>query len=208
MKKLSLCLMLCFLFLGNLAAQWSVGGKVGANFTGLADSPTVEDYKWRTRFNIGGVAAYQLNDWLALQGELLYAQYGFLDKGGFGDNETGLSLSEVKVISHYIDVPILAKVYPFKRWSGFNLEAGVQPGFFLVESMHAKEGSGRYAYMGDRNPLTCSLVFGLAFELPDEKWKNWYCDFRYLLGMTEIYKDWGKMKNRAFQLSVGYLFQL
>ena len=196
MKKLGLCLMLCFLFLGNLAAQWSVGGKVGANFTGLADSPTVgkvganftgladsptvEDYKWRTRFNIGGVAAYQLNDWLALQGELLYAQYGFLDKGGFGDNETGLSLSEVKVISHYIDVPILAKVYPFKRWSGFNLEAGVQPGFFLVESMHAKEGSGRYAYMGDRNPL----------------------------GMTEIYRDWGKMKNRAFQLSVGYLFQL
>ena len=205
MRKLFSFILLLLLFQESFA-QWSVGGKVGVNFTGLIDSPTAADYKWRTRFNIGGVAAYQLNDWLALQGELLYAQYGFLDKGGFVNNETGLSLSEVKVISHYIDVPILAKVYPFKRWSGFNLEAGIQPGFFLAESMHAKEGSGKYAYMGDRNPLTCSLVFGLA--LPDEKWKNWYCDFRYLLGMTEIYKDWGKMKNRAFQLSVGYLFQL
>ena len=33
MKKLGLCLMLCFLFLGNLAAQWSVGGKVGVDWS-------------------------------------------------------------------------------------------------------------------------------------------------------------------------------
>lgn len=101
MRKLFSFILLLLLFQESFA-QWSVGGKVGVNFTGLIDSPTAADYKWRTRFNIGGVAAYQLNDWLALQGELLYAQYGFLDKGGFVNNETGLSLSEVKVISHYL----------------------------------------------------------------------------------------------------------
>lgn len=100
-------------------AQWSVGGKVGVNFTGLIDSPTAADYKWRTRFNIGGVAAYQLNDWLALQGELLYAQYGYRDDHGFGYD--GIYTASIFETSHYIDVPLLLKVYPFRYRSGFNI---------------------------------------------------------------------------------------
>lgn len=205
MRNLFSFILLLLLFQESFA-QWSVGGKVGVNFTGLIDSPTAADYKWRTRFNIGGVAAYQLNDWLALQGELLYAQYGYRDDHGFGYD--GIYTASIFETSHYIDVPLLLKVYPFRYRSGFNIEAGIQPGIFLLETMRDKKHKKIPLYMGDHNPINCSLVVGLAFELPDEKWQNWYCDLRYLLGVTEVYKDWGKINTQAVQLSVGYLFQL
>ena len=135
MKKLGLCLMLCFLFLGNLAAQWSVGGKVGANFSNLKNGSMAESMTQRVGFNLGAVGHYQFNEWLGIQGEILYAKYAVLYNGSLldmGNVEGNGNLSYIhdpKIRSHYIDVPILAQISPFKRIPGVSFEVGVNLAF-------------------------------------------------------------------------------
>lgn len=199
MKKLSLCLMLCFLFLGNLAAQWSVGGKVGVDWSKMTYPIDGMDAHFKAGATLGAVANYQLNDWLDLQGELLYSQHNYKDDLVV-DLEGG-SLSEIlKVKAHYIDVPLLVKFYPLKHDSGFNLEAGLQPGIFLAQS--AKLGKENFSeYVGDRNPVNCALLVGASFQAP----KNWFIDLRYAFGLTHAFEG-GDFKMQSLQLSLGYFF--
>lgn len=203
MKKLSLCLMLCFLFLGNLAAQWSVGVKVGVDWSKMTYPIDGMDTHFKAGATLGAVANYQLNDWLDLQGELLYSQHNYKDDlvvDGIAQGE----MSEVlKVKAHYLDVPLLVKFYPLKHDSGFNLEAGVQPGFFLAQS--AKLGKENFSeYVGDRNPVNCALLVGASFQAP----KNWFIDLRYAFGLTNVPKGGDGFKIQSLQLSLGYFFWL
>ena len=203
MKKLGLCLMLCFLFLGNLAAQWSVGGKVGVDWSKMTYPIDGMDTHFKAGATLGAVANYQLNDWLDLQGELLYSQHNYKDEimveneGGLGRDET------LKGRSHYIDVPLLVKFYPLKHDSGFNLEAGIQPGFFLAQSAKVDNVDEEIS-AGDRNPVNCALLVGASFHAP----KNWFIDLRYAFGLTNVAKGGDGFKIQSLQLSLGYLFQL
>ena len=202
MKKLGLCLMLCFLFLGNLAAQWSVGGKVGVDWSKMTYPIDGMDAHFKAGATLGAVANYQLNDWLDLQGELLYSQHNYKDDLVV-DLEGG-GLSEVlKVKAHYIDVPLLVKFYPLKHDSGFNLEAGLQPGIFLAQSAKVDNVDEEIS-AGDRNPVNCALLVGASFHAP----KNWFIDLRYAFGLTNVPKGGDGIKIQSLQLSLGYLFQL
>lgn len=202
MKKLGLCLMLCFLFLGNLAAQWSVGGKVGVDWSKMTYPIDGMDTHFKAGATLGAVANYQLNDWLDLQGELLYSQHNYKDDLVV-DLEGG-SLSEMlKVKAHYIDVPLLVKFYPLKHDSGFNLEAGLQPGIFLAQSAKVDNVDEEIS-AGDRNPVNCALLVGASFHAP----KNWFIDLRYTFGLTNVAKGGDGFKIQSLQLSLGYLFQL
>ena len=202
MKKLGLCLMLCFLFLGNLAAQWSVGGKVGVDWSKMTYPIDGMDAHFKAGATLGAVANYQLNDWLDLQGELLYSQHNYKDDLVV-DLEGG-GLSEVlKVKAHYIDVPLLVKFYPLKHDSGFNLEAGLQPGIFLAQSAKVDNVDEEIS-AGDRNSVNCALLVGASFHAP----KNWFIDLRYAFGLTNVAKGGDGFKIQSLQLSLGYLFQL
>ena len=202
MKKLGLCLMLCFLFLGNLAAQWSVGGKVGVDWSKMTYPIDGMDAHFKAGATLGAVANYQLSNWFDLQGELLYSQHNYKDDLVV-DLEGG-SLSEIlKVKAHYIDVPLLVKFYPLKHDSGFNLEAGLQPGIFLAQSAKVDNVDEEIS-AGDRNPVNCALLVGASFHAP----KNWFIDLRYAFGLTNVPKGGDGFKIQSLQLSLGYLFQL
>lgn len=202
MKKLGLFWMFCFLFLGNLAAQWSVGGKVGVDWSKMTYPIDGMDAHFKAGATLGAVANYQLNDWLDLQGELLYSQHNYKDDLVV-DLEGG-SLSEMlKVKAHYIDVPLLVKFYPLKHDSGFNLEAGLQPGIFLAQSAKVDNVDEEIS-AGDRNPVNCALLVGASFHAP----KNWFIDLRYAFGLTNVAKGGDGFKIQSLQLSLGYLFQL
>ena len=202
MKKLSLCLMLCFLFLGNLAAQWSVGGKVGVDWSKMTYPIDGMDAHFKAGATLGAVANYQLNDWLDLQGELLYSQHNYKDDLVV-DLEGGSQSEVLKVKAHYIDVPLLVKFYPLKHDSGFNLEAGLQPGIFLAQSAKVDNVDEEIS-AGDRNPVNCALLVGASFHAP----KNWFIDLRYAFGLTNVAKGGDGFKIQSLQLSLGYLFQL
>lgn len=202
MKKLSLCLMLCFLFLGDLAAQWSVGGKVGVDWSKMTYPIDGMDAHFKAGATLGAVANYQLNDWLDLQGELLYSQHNYKDDLVVDLEEGGLS-EVLKVKAHYMDVPLLVKFYPLKHDSGFNLEAGLQPGIFLAQSAKVDNVDEEIS-AGDRNPVNCALLVGASFHAP----KNWFIDLRYAFGLTNVPKGGDGFKIQSLQLSLGYLFQL
>ena len=110
--------------------------------------------------------------------------------------------SLMKVKAHYIDVPLLVKFYPLKHDSGFNLEAGIQPGFFLAQS--AKLGEEDFSDYGNHRSVSCALLVGTSFHAP----KNWFIDLRYAFGLTPTYKENDRFKTQSLQLSLGYLFQL
>lgn len=209
LEKIVFGIILLFSFAEGTFAQWSVGGKVGANFSNLKNGSMAESMTQRVGFNLGAVGHYQFNDWLGIQGEILYAKYAVLYNGSLldmGNVEGNGNLSYIhdpKIRSHYIDVPILAQISPFKRIPGVSFEVGVQPGFFLGENI--KDGKRSVdTNLYDRNPVNCSLLFGAAFKFP----ANWYFDLRYVLGITDNYESYHGINTRALQLSLGYLFQL
>lgn len=190
-----------FLFIVcDISAQWSVGGKVGANWSKMAKSPwETGDSKQKIGLSLGAIGTYNLNNWFELQGELLYSQRGF--KETLADPAT--DNYDVNIRHQYIDVPILAKFYPFQKKECFNILAGIQTGFLLKESLKS-DGSPIKDIYGKKNPVDFGLIFGLAYNFE----KGLFFDARYILGLTDNYKQFEGIKSRSIQLSVGYLFQL
>lgn len=198
MKKVFIFL---FLFIVcDISAQWSVGGKVGANWSKMANLPwETGDSKQKIGLNLGAIGTYNLNNWFELQGELLYSQRGF--KETLADPAT--SNYDVNTRHQYIDVPILVKLYPFQKKECFNILAGIQTGLLLKESLKS-DGSPIKDIYGKKNPVDFGLIFGLAYNFE----KGLFFDARYILGLTNNYKKFEGIKSRSIQLSVGYLFQL
>lgn len=207
MKKLFVFLILT-LVTNVVSAQWSIGGKVGMNWSKVVNCPDIGgvksdelfDIHFRPGLNLGAVVNYQLSDWFDLQGELLYSQYNFEDKAGLTIESGSTIKSKLKYHNHYLDIPLLVQFYPLKHDSGFSLEAGVQPGFFLAESVNIENVN----IGGDNKPVSCALVVGSSFKAPE----NWFIDFRYIFGLTDTYKNMDGMNMQSAQISVGYLFRL
>lgn len=199
-----LCLFLCC----NLSAQWHVGGKVAVNFSNLTGGDRADHLKQRIGFNMGAAGEYRINRWLALQGELLLAQYHIksdntlLDLEQFDDGSHVIKNASIR--SYYIDVPLLVKFSPFKTVQGLNLEVGIQPGFFLNERISDGKQTYRQTNLYERNKVNCSFVFGLNFTFP----ANWYFDARYICGITDNYQFYHGMHTQAVQLSLGYWFNI
>ncbi|MDD2953508.1 MAG: porin family protein [Parabacteroides sp.] len=199
MKKAVLFLLL-FVFAQNISSQWSIGGRIGANWSKMTDMGLSES-RQKLGWNIAAVGNYSFNDWFEMQGEILYSQRGANDNWSVGMNGNA---AEADLRSHYIDIPVLVQFYPFKKKECFSIQAGIQPGFFLKESVKYKDVTLANFY-GDKNAVDFGLVFGGAY-----KFKNGlFFDGRYVLGLTDNYKDYdGVMKGRSIQLSIGYLFRL
>ena len=202
------CFFLTCLFLFSYAsAQWRVGGKIGANFSNLEEGERAEFVKQRVGFQAGAVSDCQINRWLSLQGEVLFAQYHVLYDNYLLDMTHPIEtvypkIQKPSIRTYEIDVPIMAKFTPFQAVRGFKIETGVQPGFFLKERISADSQHYERTDLHDRNIVNCSLLLGLAFEFP----ANWFIETRFDRGLTDIYHDLSGLKTSAVQLSVGYLF--
>lgn len=200
MKKVFVFL---FLFIiCDVSAQWSVGGRAGVNWSRMTNFPLgIGDSKQKLGFNVGAIGNYHFNSWIELQGELLYSQQGFKDE--ISTSFVNSSTFDVNMMSQYIDVPILVKFYPFKKKECFNIQAGIQTGFFLTESAKSDDSSIQNIY-GKKNPVDFGLVFGLAYNFE----KGLFFDARYVLGLTNNYKEFEGIRGQSIHLSVGYLFHL
>lgn len=201
MKKTLVFLFLCMFCIQTVLAQWSIGGKVGANWSKIVDFPAT-DSKQKMGWNIAAIGNYAFNDWFEIQGELLYSQRGANDfwyTEALGNNSTIIDMK-----SHYLDIPILVQFYPFKRQECFNIQVGIQPSIFLSESMKY-ESSDIQPSFGKTNPMDFGLIFGCAYKFK----KGFFVDGRYVLGLADHYKEYDNMmKGRSIQLSVGFLFKL
>lgn len=179
------------------AAQWSVAPKAGLNWSKV-NFP--ESYGGNPSslmgFHAGVAATCQINKWLDVQGEVLYTMRGLdWDDLYVTDDAGNISENGVKVLQHYLDIPVLLKFFPC---TGFNLQAGPQLGIPL------KYDGGLAVADGDKVPVDFGLVFGLGYE----SGMGVFVDARYTLGLTSTVKDMPGWQNRTIGLTVGYRFYL
>ena len=96
--------------MGGAFAQLSMGPKLGLNVSSL----TGDGSNFRAGMNVGIFANYRINKLLAIQPEFYYSMQG----AGFDDISVLTKTLESNYTSHYLNIPVLLKIYP---WAGLNV---------------------------------------------------------------------------------------
>lgn len=191
MKRIILIGLIVICGIGTLSAQFSMGPKIGLNVSSFSGS----DGKYKAGVNVGLMANYRFNKLLAIQPEFLYSLQG-------SGADTGYDDVAAKYDVHYINIPVLLKIYP---WSGLNIHLGPQFSFFVDDKVSVKSGGTNISVDGldDINSFDFALAIGAGYEF------NFGLTFdaRFNLGLTKIVDDY-EDKNRVFMFSVGYKFNL
>ena len=199
MKKATLFAALCALLLSiNLSfaqPEFHLGVKGGLN---IANVRTDIDTDGKAGFHAGAFATFKFGK-IGLQPELVFSQQGFaFDSQSTLDIETDFNIS-------YINVPIVLKVYLVK---GINLQVGPQIGFAIKSELETTAAGNTVTIdiKEDIRDTDLSLAMGAGVDLPF----GLNLAARYNLGFSDNDKDQSitgdEMKNRVFQVSVGYAF--
>ncbi|WP_417886191.1 porin family protein [Zunongwangia sp.] len=163
------------------------GVKGGLNFATMAGDASEADGV--TSVHIGGLAEIGLNDFFAIQPEIMYS--------GQGADFDGVELQ-----IDYINVPVLAK---FLVADGFSLEVGPQFGFKV--NSEVKQDNVSVDNDDYTNTFDFSAAFGASYKLDS----GLFFQARYNRGLTNVFEDEYSFNdadspNSVFQLSVGYMF--
>lgn len=218
MKKLFLVVAIVATVCGAQAQEFSWGVRAGLNIPNVSekikgeDGDWSSDYKSRVGFHVGVVADWGLT-------EAFYIQPGlyFTTKGAKADYDGDTE----KINLNYLQLPILAS-YRFNLGQGdTKLHVNVGPYFALGVS-----GKIKFEEDGDSYKID---AFGTADEDSDEEKgglkrfdsglsfgagvsvKKFYVGLNYELGLVNIadkdaFGDDYKLRNRNFNISVGYNF--
>lgn len=198
MKKILLAAIAAVVCVGGAFAQLSMGPKVGLNVSSI----TGDGSQYRAGVNVGIFANYRINSLFAIQPEFLYSMQG----SAFDDVTVLNQTIESNYTSHYIDIPVLLKIYP---WQGLNVQVGPQFGFCVDDEYKLKLGGKeistndlkQYGYDEKANAFDFAIALGLGYEFDF----GMTIDARYNWGLTKIYDD-DKAKNSVFMISLGYKF--
>lgn len=190
MKKLFVLVAALFMFFGTQAqSDITVGPKVGFNVSNISNS----DANSKFSFHLGGFAEFKMNDFFAIQPELLYSRQGASDK---------IEGVKYKLRVNYLNIPVLAKLYVLDELS---VDLGPEFAFALNAKEKAKAGGTTTKNtIDDVNTFVVNFAIGLSYN-----WEDIMFSARYNLGLSNVFdKDYagGNNKNHVFQLSVGYRF--
>jgi len=212
MKKLLLTAAIAVFTLSSVNAQdITFGAKAGINIANL--DVTDANIDSRTSLHLGVTAEFEISDTFSIQPELLYSAQGATESDTYEDSFIReVSESEWKL--NYIQIPIMAKFYVSE---GLSLEAGPQIGFLAsaevdydsTETSLFDGSSVSTSSTVDAKEIVKSVDFGLNFGLGYKLDSGLNFALRYNLGLSNIYdvsESTVKIKNRVFQLSVGYTF--
>jgi hypothetical protein len=195
MKKLFLTLIvLTVAFAAN--AQIQIGVKAGLNIANLRSSDAYyvihSNLSQLTSFNGGLITSVHLFADFFIQPEVYYSRQGLNGSKIMG---------EFAFKYDYLNVPVLLK-YQFK--CGPFIETGPQFGFLMSEKNVA---NGVSFDLNEVKNSDFSWAFGLGYQL---KTFPLGLDFRYNLGLTDIYKDkeLGVVKNSVYQIDLFWLFKV
>ncbi len=175
-------------------AQHAVGSvtiqpKVGISASTFSDADKAETI---VGFVGGAEFEYQATDIFSVSAGALYSM-----QGSKATSELGIT---GKQKLDYINIPILANVYPFK---GFAVKLGIQPGFKVNDTF--KLSAGNHTYESDNTKaksFDLAIPVGISYEF-----MNVVLDARYNWGVIKVFDD-ADIKNSVFQLTLGYKFEL
>ncbi len=206
MKKANLLVALLFCFTVSAQFNNSFGIKAGTNYSQFRPDiefygETVQDFKGKIGYYIGGFYNVGISDKSSVRPELLLANQGTTSKELYLDLYYGV---EGEVLNKVNDLMILLPVsYRLMLVDFFLLEVGIQPGYALKRTVLAKEVSFEPSWEGERvthsnfDRFDFSLNGGLGFELNNQLELN----LRYSYGLIE--RD-DSIKTSVISLGLGY----
>lgn len=218
MKKLLLVAILgCpLLWVSAQKSPVQLGLSFGANLSNIISSETSNNrmYDWRLRFFAGVSQQATIKSWLLIRTEINYeglgTSYPVQLFNVYGDS---VGMGRYQVNLHYAQVPVLCKFRFGKTFKGF---AEVGPYFGLLAA--AKEGIDRepsnlFNYpdlvsSDDYTRFDFGIKIGLGLEIPVYSDQAILIGARYSQGFIDISDATGRDWNGAFNLHIGYLFQL
>lgn len=210
-------------FAQSKAGTWSVIPHVGVSIASLTHQSggTVvgdnqsQELKPQARpgFTGGVDVMYQASDNVGLSIGLSYVQAGCKYKDV---DDNGVTWHDHYDRMDYISVPLVAHSYIAP---GLSINVGVAPSFLIYGNYHAgmqtydvdtdghrtnvKEAEiDQDIKKGLRN-FTLSIPVGISYE-----YENVVLDARYNVGMLNVYKHGLTARNKVFEVSVGYKFNL
>ena len=205
------------------AGTWSVIPHVGVSIASLThqsggievgDNQSQELKPQALPGFTGGVdVMYQASDNVGLSIGLSYVQAGCKYKDV---DDNGVTWHDHYDRMDYISVPLVAHSYIAP---GLSINVGVAPSFLIYGNYHAgmqtydvdtdghrtnvKEAEiDQDIKKGLRN-FTLSIPVGISYE-----YENVVLDARYNVGMLNVYKHGLTARNKVFEVSVGYKFDL
>lgn len=168
-------------------AQIMFGAKAGANFASVTGSD-VDNVDGRTDFHVGALANIGINEWFAIQPEVVYSAQGF----SFDDD------ADIEQSISYLNIPIMAD---FTIAEGLSLQGGPQVGI-KVGSKFKVDGDDIDEDDDGIESLDIGTGIGAQYKLPD---LGLFFQARYVVGFTDIIED-VDASNSVISLSVGWFF--
>ena len=210
-------------FAQSEAGTWSVIPHVGVSIASLThqsggievgDNQSQElKPQGRPGFTGGVDVMYQAYDNVGLSIGLSYVQAGCKYKDV---DDNGVIWHDHYDRMDYISVPLLAHSYIAP---GLSINVGVAPSFLIYGKYHAGMLSYDLDADGHRTNVqegvmdidtkkglrnfTLSIPVGISYE-----YENVVLDARYNVGMLNVYKHGLTARNKVFEVSVGYKFDL
>lgn len=210
-------------FAQSKAGTWSVIPHVGvsiASLTHQSGGAVVGDNQSqelkpqaRPGFTGGVDVMYQASDNVGLSIGLSYVQAGCKYKDV---DDNGVTWHDHYDRMDYISVPLVAHSYIAP---GLSINVGVAPSFLIYGNYHAGMQTYDVDTDGHRTNVqegvididtkkglrnfTLSIPVGISYE-----YENVVLDARYNVGMLNVYKHGLTARNKVFEVSVGYKFDL
>ena len=193
MKKISLIVAAVLLATGLSFAQVHVGGRVAGTMSTFKGDDS-DDAPWGVGFNAGVAAKYNVNEMIAVVPEV-------------GIDFRRIADDEVTASFWVLNIPVLARISPV---ANLYVEAGPTIGFILSNDVEYDEPSFDDADLGGYNLSDYGIdlddmlddagssgagedantfEFGLAFGLGYSVLPNLDVNFRFAIGLTNLYED-------------------
>ncbi len=209
----------------NLTAQWSLGPRVGVNFShaqvvGL-DLGIRPNIQWVAGGQGGIMGEYRFNEAFSLSAEINYTEKGFTTSADYDLNVLDVELP-IGVVAEtrlrYIDVPLIAK---YRFYSKQNFAAYVTGGAYFGYGMSGNLRTKARVILDfnlSNTPLNLANedfdrtefggVIGAGIELPVHSGK-FIIDARYSHAYNPLVDDFIidiRLRNRGFSLGLGYAY--
>lgn len=190
-KRITLLVAVVALSTAVSFGQMTFGIKAGANLSNVTMSGggISLSNKMLVGFEVGGLANFKINDKMAFQPEVMFAQYGCnFDK----------LISDKPLKENVISIPLMVKY----SLGSINILAGPQLGYILSAKVDGEDAMATDAF--DMKKLDYGVAVGLGYEMEN----GIGIDARYYLGMANLTNTTDmKMKNNSIQIAVSYKFK-
>lgn len=199
MKKFFILSLIAFMSITANAKILKFGVKAGLNYSSASVSSTINEvsnmkFSSEPGFNVGGMVNLSILKIIQVEADLLYSNQRYkanctVDNG---------SHTSSTAINHFVNIPLALKYSPI---AGLYFEVGPQYSY-LISSNNFDTPALSDPKHGGNKRSEVGVFAGAGYKFADKVLVN----ARYTWGLNDTSKIIGNVKNRNFQVSLGYLF--